>query len=331
MKKFVSSFLIGTIILSSSVVYAKTASFTDSDIFVDGKNVSLEAFNIDGNNYFKLRDIAMILNGTDSQFEIIWDSAQNSIDLITNKAYSPVGGELTKVSFSNKVAEHTSSKLYIDEKLINLGAYNIDDNNYFKLRDLAEIVNFSVDWDQENQNIIIDTSKEYSGEAQVYTDDVDVKNAGITVNSNITQYIEENSIPLSSVGVTTENTSKLTTEEEFINEVIRLTNEARKAHGVHELLLLDDLTKAADKRADEISVLFDHVRPNGEVIYTIYGEFGLTYRAAGENLCKGQRTPQEVFDSLYSSEGHRENLLSPNYYYVGVGFYDYHWAQLFLG
>lgn len=45
-----------------------------------------------------------------------------------------------------------------------LTAYNIDGNNYFKLRDLGEALNFSVTWGAANNMIRIDTSAEYSQE-----------------------------------------------------------------------------------------------------------------------------------------------------------------------
>ena len=41
---------------------------------VDGKTVECEKYNIDGNNFFKLRDLAQLLNGTDSKFDVGWDA-----------------------------------------------------------------------------------------------------------------------------------------------------------------------------------------------------------------------------------------------------------------
>ena len=40
--------------------------------------------------------------------------------------------------------------------------YNIGGNNYFKLRDLAELLNFQVLWDNSSRTIRIDTTKSYS-------------------------------------------------------------------------------------------------------------------------------------------------------------------------
>ena len=53
------------------------------------------AYNIDDNNYFKLRDIAKILDGTIKGFDIKYDGATNSIDMLSFYDYTSAGGELT--------------------------------------------------------------------------------------------------------------------------------------------------------------------------------------------------------------------------------------------
>lgn len=56
-----------------------------------------------------------------------------------------------------------------------LTAYTIRNNNYFKLKDLGRIFNFAVIWDNASKTISIDTSKDYTEE-----DSYD----GVVVNSN---------------------------------------------------------------------------------------------------------------------------------------------------
>ena len=51
----------------------------------------------------------------------------------------------------------SNSKIYLDGKEIQLNAYNINGNNYFKLRDIGEKINFSVNWDEATKTIMIDT------------------------------------------------------------------------------------------------------------------------------------------------------------------------------
>ncbi|MGE5544562.1 MAG: hypothetical protein ACM3UW_06260, partial [Bacillota bacterium] len=150
---------------------AKSPSFAvkpaAAKILINGKAMTLEAYNIKGNNYFKLRDIAMAINGTAKQFEVGWDGAENVIRLTTNKAYTtPVGGELSVSATSIlKTAVTTGSRVYLDGREIQLAAFNIGGYNYFKLRDIAKALDFSVTWDEKAGTIRIDTSKAYDAEA----------------------------------------------------------------------------------------------------------------------------------------------------------------------
>jgi hypothetical protein len=138
---------------------------TTSSVVVDGKNISFEAFNIGGNNYFKLRDIAIVVSGTDKQFEVGWDVALNAISLEPGKAYTPAGGELAiSTKLESKEAVSTSSKIYLEGKEVQLTAYNIGDNNYFKLRDIAKAFNIGVTWDGKTNTVGIDTKIDYKDE-----------------------------------------------------------------------------------------------------------------------------------------------------------------------
>lgn len=141
-----------------NVVAAPTAA----SVLVNGKNVAFDAYNIGGNNYFKLRDLAMVLTGSDRQFDLGWNSAKNAISLTTDKAYSPVGGELTQAS--KKVAataQISFDAVYMNGTEISLKAYKINGNNYFKLRDVAEAIDFGVAWNAEKGTIEIDTTSGY--------------------------------------------------------------------------------------------------------------------------------------------------------------------------
>lgn len=96
-----------------------------------------------------------------------------------------------------------------------------------------------------------------------------------------------------------------------------------------------DLEKAAKVRAKEIVKLFSHTRPNGTRCFTAYPKM----RALGENIACGQSSVTEVMlafaeiDKPYSGQGHRRNMLNPNFNAVGcacykVGNYCY-WVQCF--
>lgn len=135
-----------------------TASPASSSVIMDGKNVVLDSYNINNSNYFKLRDIAALLNNSERRFNVEWESAKNAINLVTNKPYMTVGGELSGLNDKNtKRALAANSDIYIDGTKAELAAYSIDGSNYFKLRDIAELMSFEIGWDSPANSIVINT------------------------------------------------------------------------------------------------------------------------------------------------------------------------------
>ena len=135
---------------------------TASKVLVNSAATSFEAYNINGNNYFKLRDIAKVVSGTEKQFDVEYNSEVKAINLLSGKAYTAVGGEMAAGDGMAKSAVLNTSKIYKDGKEITLTAYNINGNNYFKLRDLASAFNIGVTWDGATNTVGIDTSLEYT-------------------------------------------------------------------------------------------------------------------------------------------------------------------------
>jgi len=142
-------------------VQTATALPATAKVTVNGTVVEFDAYNINGNNYFKLRDIALALNDSEKPFEVSWDASKNAINLLSNNSYTPVGGELLRGNGLTKPCVLTTSKIFKDGSEVSLTAYNISGNNYFKLRDLGSAFNFSVAWDGTSKTITIDTKSEY--------------------------------------------------------------------------------------------------------------------------------------------------------------------------
>ena len=70
---FLAGLLLGSAVIvctgaASAVSQTVTATLTTSPIFLDGSEVTLQGYNIGGHNYFKLRDIAALLD-----FNVYWD------------------------------------------------------------------------------------------------------------------------------------------------------------------------------------------------------------------------------------------------------------------
>ena len=150
-----------------------TAVPNSSKVYVDGKEVKFEAYNINGSNYFKLRDIAYAMNGTKKQFDVTWNpdisilsmTPGNSyigvVQILPYKAYTTVGGELSTGNGKSKPCSKTNAPICVDETSVRMACYNIDGNNFVKLRDIGKLFNFYVGW--ENNSIVINSSSAYNG------------------------------------------------------------------------------------------------------------------------------------------------------------------------
>lgn len=178
MKKFIAILLVLTITCAAAPAAfagnsggdtAYTAIPSTHTIYINWEAMSFDVYNIDGSNYFKLRDLAFVLSETEKQFELKWIAETETIHLIGDSAYTPVGGEMAVKGEGNKSATPTQSDVLFFENSeasksvsLELSAYNIEGNNYFKLRDIAEQLDFSVFWNSEISAVFVDTGRSYS-------------------------------------------------------------------------------------------------------------------------------------------------------------------------
>ncbi len=116
--------------------------------------------------------------------------------------------------------------------------------------------------------------------------------------------------------------------------VIDLVNEARAAQGLSALQADRAAAAAAAIRADEIAVQFSHTRPDGESCFTALKEAGAVYQGAGENIAKGQTSPERVMSAWMNSPGHYANIMKEGFTRIGVCHKQiggvHYWVQLFL-
>ena len=113
------------------------------------------------------------------------------------------------------------------------------------------------------------------------------------------------------------------------NEVLQIVNKERAAVGLNQLRMDTELQEAAMKRAAEIGLNFDHIRPNGTEWTTICPS-----KANGENIALGITSASQVMSEWMSSnKGHREAILYKSFNSIGVGCFKngdvYYWVQIF--
>ena len=120
----------------------------------------------------------------------------------------------------------------------------------------------------------------------------------------------------------------------FEAEVIRLVNVERSKRGLGPLEEDWQLSRVARYKSQDMhdNRYFSHTSPVYGTPFQMMKSFGISYRSAGENIAKGQLTPQAVVDAWMNSSGHRANILNTSFTHIGVGYLadGRYWTQMFI-
>lgn len=124
----------------------------------------------------------------------------------------------------------------------------------------------------------------------------------------------------------------------FQKEVVRLVNVERAKLGLAQLSLNAKLSNVATLKSQDMinKNYFSHTSPTYGSPFEMMKKFNISYKTAGENIAKGQKTPAQVVNAWMNSQGHRENILNKNYTEIGIGVAKdakgtLYWTQMFIG
>ncbi|HAT4772197.1 CAP domain-containing protein [Clostridioides difficile] len=138
-----------------------------------------------------------------------------------------------------------------------------------------------------------------------------------------------------------DNNNSGSTSENFSayqKEVVDLVNIERAKAGLNPLTLDSSISNVATKKSQDMidNNYFSHNSPTYGSPFDMLKKFGISYKTAGENIAMGQKTPKEVVNAWMNSEGHRKNIMNPNFSKIGVGVAQksggsIYWTQIFVG
>ncbi|MEK7218610.1 MAG: CAP domain-containing protein [Patescibacteria group bacterium] len=141
---------------------------------------------------------------------------------------------------------------------------------------------------------------------------------------------ESASLPLQ-----TASTSPETTKQ----RILELVNGERQKAALSPLTWNDRLALAAKRHAEDMQArnYFSHTGLDGSsasdrIKAAGYGPTCTGCRwstSFGENIARGQRTPEQVMADWMNSPGHRANILNPQFLELGIGIAGTYWAQEF--
>jgi len=125
---------------------------TNQKVKLDGKDVVISGYNIDGYNYFKLRDLAAVLKDSQAKFGV--DYKDGVVTLTKAADYKVVESDQKPVKAESK-GMLTNDKVLVGDKTLTATAYKIDDLNYYKLRDLGKELGFGVGYDEATKSVLL--------------------------------------------------------------------------------------------------------------------------------------------------------------------------------
>ncbi|PFL01219.1 hypothetical protein COJ01_12215 [Priestia megaterium] len=123
---------------------------------------------------------------------------------------------------------------------------------------------------------------------------------------------------------------------QFEQKVVDLVNQEREKQGLKPLTLNKKLSDVARTKSKDMmdKGYFDHNSPTYGSPFDMMKQFGIEYTTAGENIAKGQQSPEDVMNAWMNSDGHRKNILNPDFTEIGVGYVKgdtTYWTQQFIG
>jgi len=130
------------------------------------------------------------------------------------------------------------------------------------------------------------------------------------------------------------NADQLTEDEQ---RMLQLVNEERVRQGLSPLQVDMELTRLARLKSQDMvdNQYFSHDSPTYGSPFEMMEQYGIEYRAAGENLA-GNRSVEAAHEALMNSEGHRANILNASFTHIGIGIvegspYGKIFTQMFIG
>ncbi len=129
-------------------------------VTLDGEEVMVGAYDVEGYNYLKLRDIAAILNGKKCQFSVGYDEPTKLISVELAKAYEKVEGDLAEIKDEKAKAIVSVKKILVNGEEKEVKTALINEYNYMQLRDLGSLVGLNVGYDKVNKVIMLKSDAE---------------------------------------------------------------------------------------------------------------------------------------------------------------------------
>lgn len=154
-------------------------------VYVGSTRVYPTGYNINDNNYFKLRDVGKLAG-----FGVNWNEDTRTVEISTTRTAPELTG-ITDTAVTGATAKPTDQRITVDGKEVSMTAYKIKGNNYVKLRDIGKTINFGVSFNMATKAVSIDPNDTYVEEVKPTTPATPTAAAITKWNSTMDEFNEE--------------------------------------------------------------------------------------------------------------------------------------------
>lgn len=170
--------------VSATVTATPTRNLGQS-VYVDNTRVYPTGYNINDNNYFKLRDVGKLAG-----FGVDWNEDTRTVEISTTRTAPELTG-IADTAVTGATAKPTDQRITVDGKEVSMTAYKIKGNNYVKLRDIGKTINFGVSFNMATKAVSIDPNGTYVEEVKPTTPSTPTAAAITKWNSTMDEFNEE--------------------------------------------------------------------------------------------------------------------------------------------
>lgn len=132
---------------SSAVPYTVTVN--------GGEKKTIHAHTIIGEDYMRLRDIAMLVSGTKAQFAVNYNATANILELIPGEAFRSMGNEMLIDKSGLEFTQKSPFPLTYHGEPLHLQGYSVDGDLYYKLSDMAKVLNVTIEQEAGSNSIAL--------------------------------------------------------------------------------------------------------------------------------------------------------------------------------
>lgn len=292
-----------TCLFSASSASALSAQPGNIKITWETQEITPARYLISGENYVGLRSLAGALSGTDAQFDVDYQNRQ--IFVIPTQAYGTSDITTERTQETAQEAVKSSFSLTCKDVTYQPAAYVINGYTYYRLRDLAEILNFSVDYDMQTRTAVLSAlpkSPESPSDPESEQTPPDTPLQPVPQPPSESEQSPISPVPSAPEGTTTspQNTAAPTVPEaRAIDGTLTILLDA--GHGGPEpgSIALDQTTEA-EINMDVTAMVRDYLQAEGVVVYMIRDETDTTITNTVRNQLITEYAQAYPLDLLFS-------------------------------